>query len=78
MLLQLKNTDQSNIGKLLAYAKQMNIEIEMIDDQPDKYHLPGKPLSPEQLKALVEQSRNSGIISTQEAHQSIRNSYHED
>jgi hypothetical protein len=78
MLLQLKNTDQTNIDKLLAYARQMNIEIEMIDDQSDKYHLPGKPLSAEQLTVLIEHSRNSGIISIQEAHQSIRNSYHED
>ncbi len=78
MLLQLKNTDQTSIDKLLAYAKQINVELEMIDDHSDKYHLPGKPLSPEQLKVLIEHSRNSGMLGMQEAHQVIRNSYHED
>jgi hypothetical protein len=41
----------------------------------NNYLLPGKPLTPKQLTKLIEDSRNSGIISMENAHQLIRNSY---
>lgn len=78
MLLQLQNTHQDNINKLLAYAKQINVELSLVDDKQNNYHLPGKPLTHVQLTEIIDHSRNSGMITMQDAHQIIRNSYHED
>jgi molybdenum cofactor biosynthesis enzyme MoaA len=78
MLLQLENTNQENINKLLAFAKQNHLQLSLIDDNDTNYALPGNPLSPQQLKELIDKSRKSGIISMQNAHQAIRNNFHAD
>ena len=72
MLLQLENTNQENIKKLLAFARQNHLKLSLIDKSQHNYLLPGKPLTPKQLTALIESSRKSGIISMQDAHQIIR------
>ncbi len=77
MLLQLENTESDNIDKLLAYAKQLNVKLSLVDDQTDNFHLPGKPLSADQLQFLIEKSRSSGLIEMTDAHQIIRRSYYE-
>lgn len=78
MLLQLENTDKTNIDKLLAYAKQNNLQLSLIDDVDNNLVLPGKPLTSDELTQLVELSRASGIISKENAHQTIRSRYNAD
>ncbi|WP_462222797.1 hypothetical protein [Ferruginibacter sp.] len=75
MLLQLENTDKDNIDKLLAFAKQNHLQLSIIDDVENNIHLPGKPLSPEELTKLIEKSRASGMITMENAHQIIRDKY---
>lgn len=75
MLLQLENTNQDNINKLLEFAQQNHLKLSLIDDAENNYMLPGKPLTPEQLTQLIENSRNSGMIAMEDAHRLIRNSY---
>jgi hypothetical protein len=75
MLLQLENTDKDNIDKLLAFAKQNHLQLSLIDDVENNILLPGKPFSPEELTKLIEKSRASGMISMEDTHQKIRNSY---
>ncbi len=77
MLLQLENTNQENINRLLEFAKQNKIELSLIDSETD-YTLPGKPLTPQQLSELIESSRKSGIISMHDAHNLIRSKYNAD
>jgi len=74
MLLQLEETHQNDINKLLAFAKQNHLKLSLIDECDD-YILPGKPLTDQQLKELIENSRKSGTISMKNAHQIIADSY---
>jgi len=74
MLLQLEETHQNDINKLLAFAKQNHLKLSLIDGCDD-YILPGKPLTDQQLKELIENSRKSGTISMKNAHQIIADSY---
>ena len=74
MLLQLENSQQDDLNKLLAFAKQNHLQLSVIDDS-DEYHLPGKPLNESEIFELIESSRNSGIISMEDAHSLIRKNY---
>ncbi len=78
MLLQLENTNQENINKLLAFARQNNLKLSLIDEVEDNFLLPGKPLTQQQLTQLIENSRKSGLISMYDAHQVIRGKYNAD
>ena len=78
MLFQLNDTSKANIDKLLAFAKKNQLKLSLIDDTDDKLFLPGKPLTDVQLTHMIEKSRKSGMISMQDAHQVIRNSYNAD
>ncbi len=77
MLLQLENTHDDDLNKLLVFAKQNHLKLTLIDDS-DKYQLPGKPLTEEQITQLIENGRKSGIISMQDAHNIICRNYHAD
>ena len=77
MLLQLEYTNRKDVNKLLAFALQNNLNLTLLEDA-DEYHLPGKPLTDEQINQLIESSRKSGIISLQDAHQKIRSSHNAD
>lgn len=74
MLLQLENTSRDDVNKLLEFAKQNQLKLSLIDDG-ESYHLPGIPLSQEQITELIENSRKSGIISMGNAHPMIRRNY---
>ena len=74
MLLQLENTGKEDVNKLLAFAKQNDLKLSLLDDSKD-FYLPGKPLNDEEITQIIESSRNSGIISLQYAHQVIRENY---
>ena len=78
MLLQLENTNQENVNKLLAFARQHHLQLTLVDDAATDYYLPGKPLSSQQLNQLIESSRKSGMISLRNGHQSIRDNYNAD
>lgn len=78
MLLQLENTDKADIDKLLAFAKKNHLQLSIIDDVDNNLHLPGKPLSPEELTKLILKSRASGMISMENAHQIIRKKFNAD
>ena len=78
MLLQLENTNKENIKKRMDYANALNLNLSFIDDGDDNLTLPGKPLSNNQLKSMIETSRQSGIISMEQAHKIIRNSFNAD
>lgn len=80
MLLQLKSTSQDDINKLFAFARENDLKLSLIDDDESEgnFLLPGKPLSPAQLTQLIENSRESGIISMKDAHKIISNSYNAD
>ena len=49
MLLQLENTSRKNINRLLDFAKDHDLKLELVDCQDDNHYLPGKPLSNEEL-----------------------------
>jgi len=74
MLLQLEETRKDDINKLLAFAKENHLKLSLIDECDD-YVLPGKPLTDQQLKELIENSRKSGTISMKNAHQIMADSY---
>lgn|GEM_PF-1141874 len=78
MLLQVQQTSHENIEKLIAYAKQNNIELSVIDDVEDNYFLPGKPLSQQALTSMITKGRTSGTIPVDEVHSAIRKNYHAD
>lgn len=77
MLLQLENSQQDDVNKLLAFAKQNHLKLSIVDDS-DEYYLPGKPLNDNEIAELIESSRNSGTISMQDAHGLIRKNYNAD
>lgn len=78
MLLQLNDTSKANIDKLLAFAKQNQLQLSLVDDAEENLFLPGKPLTSSQLSAMIEKSRKSGMVSMEDAHEIIRNSYNAD
>ena len=75
MLLQLNDTNKEHVNKLLAFARQNNLQLSLVDENEESLILPGKPLSQQQLNQLIESSRKSGSISMKAAHQQIRNSH---
>jgi hypothetical protein len=75
MLFQLNDTSKDNINKLLDFAKQNHLPLSLVDDTDNSFFLPGKPLTPDELTKMIEKSRNSGMISMQNAHQIIRETY---
>lgn len=75
MIFQLENTNKENIDKLLAFAKQNQIKLSVLDNFENNYFLPGKPLHADELSLLIESSRRSGQISMQDAHSEIRKSF---
>ena len=78
MLLQLENTNPENINKLLEFARQNHLQLTLVDEAPADYYMPGKPLDSQQLTALIESSRKSGVISLEQGHQIIRKNYNAD
>lgn len=78
MLLQLQQPSSDKIDKLLAYAKQNNMELSVIDDNEDNYFLPGKPLSEQALTHIITNGRTTGTIQMDELHNAIRKKYHAD
>ncbi len=73
MLLQLENTTQENINKLLSFAREHHLHLSVIDDEYDSNFLPGEPLTPAQLEQVIKNSRESGKISLEDAHMQIAN-----
>lgn len=78
MLLQLENTSRENINRLLDFAKDNNLKLELVDDQNENYYLPGKPLSNEELSNLIKKSRNSGTVPMKEAHSALKKAFNAD
>lgn len=78
MLLQLEDTHHENVNKLLLFARENNLNLSLVDESESNYILPGKPLTPEQIKELINSSRKSGIISMKNAHDMIGNCYNAD
>ena len=78
MLLQLENTDASNLKKLMDYARQLNLRLSLVDENENNVALPGKPLSDAALRSLIESGRKTGTISMESAHNIIRKNFHAD
>ena len=76
MLFQLNDTSKDNVNKLLAFAKQNQLDLSLVDDTDNNLFLPGNPLTPDQLTQMIEKGRKSGMISMTDAHQLIRDTYH--
>ena len=72
MLLELQDTDISKIESLLEWANEQGLHLSLLDTSDSKNYLPGKSLTDLQLKDLIENSRNSGLISLDDAHHLIR------
>ena len=68
----LKKPNKVNIDTRLAFAKQNQLLLSLVDDVEDNLFLPGKPLSPAQLSAMIEKSCKSGMVSMKNAHEIIR------
>ena len=78
MLLQLENTSKANVKKLLDYARQLNLRLKLIDQDETKVALPGKPLSKDELKSMIEDGRKTGTITMEKANDLIRKKFHAD
>ena len=78
MLLLLENTNYADVKKLLDYANQLNLRLSVIDQDENNSGLPGKPLSTAALKSIIENSRKSGAITMDTAHDTIRKNFHAD
>ncbi len=78
MLLQLENTSYANLQKLLEYARSLNLNLRLVDQDANNTALPGKPLSAAALKSMIESSRKTGTISMEAAHDIIRKNFHAD
>ena len=50
MLFQLNDTTKANMDELLAFAKQNEPELSLVDETDNDLFLPGNPLTPDQLK----------------------------
>ena len=68
MFLQLENTNKENIDKLIAFAKENEMDIALLDENSNDTHLPGKALTRKVLIALIEKSRKSGTITMEDGH----------
>ena len=75
MLLQLENTTPESINKLLSFARENHLELSIVDDINGTHFLPGKPLTPDQLNGIIENSRKSGMVSLENAHKAITDSF---
>ncbi|MFP5040342.1 hypothetical protein [Parasediminibacterium sp. JCM 36343] len=53
------------------------MELSVLESSTDNYYLPGKPLTADELIAIVIKSRNSGAVTMEDAHNAIRNTYPE-
>lgn len=78
MLLQLEETHQDDVNKLLGFAKQNHLKLSLVDKDESNHILPGKPLTNQELQQLIEKSRKSGIISMKNAHEIINKNYNAD
>jgi len=78
MLLQLENTTEANVQKLLDYARQLNLSLTLIDQDESNFALPGKPLPESALKSMIEAGRKTGTITMENAHDIIRKNFHAD
>jgi hypothetical protein len=78
MLLQLENTTEANLQKLLDYAKQLNLHLKPVNWDEGNSALPGKPLSESVLESMIESGRKSGVVSMENAHDLIRKNFHAD
>ena len=78
MLLQLENTSDANVKKLLDYARELNLHLRLVEQDESKTALPGKPLSESALQSMIESSRKSGTISMEDAHNTIRKNFNAD
>jgi len=78
MLLQLENTSKENINRLLDFAKDHDLKLELVDGKDENHYLPGKLLSNEELSNLIKKSRNSGKVAMQEAHDILRKAFNAD
>ena len=76
MLLLLENTSSSNLNKLMEYARQLNLRLSLIDESNTS--LPGKPLSDDALRSMIEQGRKTGTIAMESAHTIIRKNFNAD
>jgi len=74
MLLQLEDTGQEAIQKLMRFAEQNHLHLSLLDEN-ENFYLPGNPLSASQLNELIDKGRKSGTISMEEAHKTIRNKF---
>ena len=75
MLLELHNANNSNLEKLLAFAKANNIELESVVKPSGNISLPGKALNHTQLKELINKSRTSGTINSNSVHSIVKSVY---
>ncbi len=78
MLLQLEDTSYANVKKLLEYARELNLNLRLVDQDSGNSALPGTPLSAATLKAIIENSRKTGTITMADAHNTIRKNFHAD
>ncbi len=78
MLLQLQQANNDNLEKLMAYAKQNNMELSVIDNIEDNYFLPGKPLTKQTIKRIISKGRTNGTILMDNVHNAIRKNNHAD
>ncbi len=78
MLLQLEDTHENAVNKLLSFAKEHHLKLSLVDEDETNYTLPGKPLNENELKTLIEKSRTSGVISLKAAHEIINKNYNAD
>ncbi|HTN05931.1 hypothetical protein [Agriterribacter sp.] len=78
MLLQSDETNRETLNRLLSFAKENNLNLSLADKSEHNYHLPGKPLTPEPLRQVIEDSRKSGIVSMKTAHKIISDNYNAD
>jgi len=78
MLLQLQQASSDKIEKLMAYAKQNNIKLSVIEDMEGAYFLPGKPLSEQALTNMITKGRSTGTLTLDKVHDAIRKTHHAD
>ena len=71
MLVNIENTNEVSIKKLLEFARQNQMNVSIIDDQQNNHWLPGRPFTETELIELIEKSHNSGIVSMKDAHSII-------
>jgi len=75
MLFELVNTTKENVDKLLNFAKKNHLKLSALDDVEHNFYLPGKPLTPDELSQLIENSRRSGTISIDDAHSLLKSRF---